>query len=160
MSDRDDLEYQIRRLEDKVDDLKDEVRRLNRLLIENAEHTKRLERTESGSFNSWIMISLFYIIVIVSIMILPMAIRSVPTTPPPQNITIQMPPPAAPVVEEQKPSAESKTVEETPVVEEQPSQQSRTSTGFLLGLFEDLPSAVQHAMMCGIVIFLFKLVMD
>ena len=136
------------------------IRRLNRIISENSDRIRQLERTDSGSSNSWIMISLFYIIVIVSIMILPMAIRSVPTTPPPQNITIQMPPPAAPVVEEQKPSAESKPIEKAPVVEEQPSQQSRTSTGFLLGLFEDLPSAVQHAMMCGIVIFLFKLVMD
>ncbi len=202
MSDRDDFEYRMRRLEDRVEYVSGEIHRLHLMLIErlgeidrnnfreindakreitrdvhdlkmelwrNPPRSERIERTDSGGFNSWIMISLFYIIVIVSIMILPMAIRSVPTTPPPQNITIQMPPVEQPKAVEQ-PTPElrqpSKTIEEQNIVEEAPPvetksiEQSRASDDFLLGLFDDLPLAVVHAAMCGVIVFLFKIVMQ
>lgn len=201
MSDNDELKYYIRELERKVDELnrqvyelKQEVYRSRKDLeceVRNGSHELNRKLWQSSNEINWNLIKMFsgviFIIVFTILLMMPMMLAP---SPPPQNITIQMPK----TIEQQAPPVEQKAVEQkavetertssveekAPTVEqktEQPIEQTEpkdetTSTeqkvsvrhytreSFLGGIFEDMKTTFEQALMLGVVIMIFKLVVE
>lgn len=178
MSDREPVDERIRELEHKIDSLQDEIHLLRHQLNQNFNDVNKnvIKRSEHLS---WDMIKIFggsvFLIIFTVMLILPFIILNSPKS---QQTIIQVP---APVIEqkaspiEQKapeikmPIVEERTVKEQPIeenaveknaVEEKPSVQSRAQESFLQGLFSDLSLTIQHAMMVGVIVCLFKLIVQ
>lgn len=172
MSDREPVDERIRELERKIDSLHDEIHLLRHQLNQNFNDVNKnvIKRSEHLS---WDMIKIFggsvFLIIFTVMLILPFIILNSPKS---QQTIIQVPAPvieqkASPVeqkapeikmpIVEQKPTSDQNAIEEKPV-EEKTSAQSSTRESFLSGLFFDLSLTVQHAMMIGVIVCLFKLV--
>ena len=171
MTDREAIEARIRDLERKLDSVHDEIYQLDRRLDRHFNELNRSVDQKSDRL-SWDMIKIFggavFLIVLAVMLMLPFLILNTPKS---QQTIIQVPARAIEhkPVEQTAPEIKMPPVEQTPVdrqsieqntTEQKPPLQSRTRESFLMGLFSDLSLTVQHSTMIGVIIYLFKLIVQ